>query len=147
MQRQPGGALHPNQSEIRMALNIHAVADAAVQITRAAPLFDRLADHLVAQLQDSCEPEDAAQQLAQRSDLRGLRERLDAFFPEFRRLYGSLLIKHLGPERAPQVIAALSDDSVQLYFRALQAMEGELQGALERLGERMVFAARAEARG
>lgn len=130
-----------------MALNIHAVADAAVQITRAAPLFDRLADHLVAQLRESYAQEDAEQALAQRADLGALREKLDAFFPEFRRLYGGLLVKHLGPERAPRVIAALNDESVQLYFRAVQSMEAELQRALERLGERMVFAARAEALG
>ena len=73
-----------------------------------------------------------------------LRERLDAFFPEFRQLYGGLLVKHIGPERLPEVLAALDDEAVQLYFRALQAMEPELVGGLQSLSKRMAVVALVE---
>jgi hypothetical protein len=118
---------------------MNLTAEAAVQVTRAAALFDRLAENLIEQLSARLlrrEP-DAEWRQAQ---LRQLRERLDAFFPEFRQLYGGLLIKHLGQESA-RVIAALQEESAQQYFRAVQAMQAELQGGLERLCDRMSLAA------
>jgi len=121
--------------------NIHATAEAAVQVTRAAPLFDRLADTLVARTGDRIQNRQESAGVSKHAELRALRERLDAFFPEFRLLYGSLLVKHLGTEQAPRVLAALEDDSVQRYFRALQDMQAELFGGLERLADRMALAA------
>jgi len=121
--------------------NIHATAEAAVQVTRAAPLFDRLADTLVARTGDRIQNRQESDGLSKHAELRALRERLDAFYPEFRMLYGTLLVKHLGTEQAPRVIAALEDDCVQRYFRALQDMQAELLGGLERLADRMALAA------
>jgi hypothetical protein len=118
--------------------NIVATAEAAVQVTRAAPLFDRLADTMVARVEDRL-PERHDESLRAQA-LRALRERLDAFYPEFRMLYGGLLVKHLGPEQAPRVLAALEDDSVQHYFRAVHEMQPELWGGLERLADRMALA-------
>ena len=118
---------------------LNLAAEAAVQVTRAAALFDRLADNLIEQLRERLERReiDPASRHAQ---LRQLRERLDGFFPEFRQLYGGLLVKHLGLESG-RVLAALQGEPAQLYFRAVQAMQGELQGALECLCDRMSLAA------
>jgi hypothetical protein len=127
-------------------INIHVTAEAAVQVTRAAPLFDRLADTLVARIRERLEGRWESDTGSTLAELRALRERLDAFFPEFRMLYGGLLVKHLGPEQAPHVIAALEEDSVQRYFRALQDMQAELLGGLERLADRMALAAQLGAR-
>jgi hypothetical protein len=119
--------------------DMNPTAEAAVQVTRAAALFDRLAENLIEQLSTRLQrrEQDADSLQAQ---LRQLRERLDAFFPEFRQLYGGLLVKHLGLESA-RVIAALQEESAQQYFRAVQAMQAELQGGLERLCDRMSLAA------
>jgi len=126
--------------------NIGASAEAAVQVTRAAPLFDRLADTLVARTSDRIRNRQQTDEVSKHAELRALRERLDAFFPEFRLLYGSLLVKHLGTEQAPRVLAALEDDCVQRYFRALSDMQAELLGGLERLADRMALAAQLSSR-
>ena len=86
-------------------------AAAAVRVTRAAALFDRLVATLLAHLdpaaQDPAAPEGPGAQDSGGGDQAELRERLDAFFPEFRQLYGSLLLKHIGPSWLPEVLEAL----------------------------------------
>lgn len=124
--------------------NIVATAEAAVQVTRAAPIFDRLAATMVARVEDRLQRREQNDESLRVQALRALRERLDAFYPEFRMLYGGLLVKHLGTEQAPQVLAALEDDSVQHYFRALHEMQSELWGGLERLADRMAMAVQME---
>lgn len=124
--------------------NIVATAEAAVQVTRAAPLFDRLADTMVARAEDRLQGREQHDEPLRAQALRALRERLDSFYPEFRMLYGGLLVKHLGTEEAPRVLAALEDDSVQHYFRALHEMQSELWGGLERLADRMAMAVQTE---
>ena len=124
--------------------NIVATAEAAVQVTRAAPLFDRLAETMVARVEDRLQRRSQNDESLRAQALRALRERLDAFYPEFRMMYGGLLVKHLGAEQAPQVLAALEDDSVQHYFRALHEMQYELWGGLERLADRMAMAVQME---
>src|SRR5262245_63508903 len=91
-----------------------AAAAAAVRVTRAAALFDRLIATLLAQPL----PSDASgSELAPAAQME-LRERLDAFFPEFRQLYGGLLVKHIGARCLPSVLAALDSEAVQIYFKA-----------------------------
>jgi len=114
-----------------------AAAAAAVRVTRAAALFDRLIATLLAQL----EPEAPAGQSSPPAGQAELRERLDAFFPEFRQLYGGLLVKHIGARCLPSVLAALDSEAVQIYFKALQAMEPELIGGLQSLTRRMAVVA------
>lgn len=128
-----------------MKANSHSAAE-AVQVTRAAPLFDRLADNLVSQVDANLTSHGAGAPPEKSSQLASLREQLDGFFPEFRQLYGGLLVKHIGEERAPVVLAALSDETIQVYFRALKAMEPELIGGLQSLHERMAFAAQSALR-
>jgi hypothetical protein len=105
-------------------------AGAAVQITRAAPMFDHLVEAVLAERTPEGKPAVAGG---------ALRERLDWFFPEFRELYFQLLREHLGADLT-RVLSALSDDSVQLYFRSLQSMQPELRERLQRLGQRMASA-------
>lgn len=125
--------------------NIVATAETAVQVTRAAPLFDRLADTMLARVEDRLQCREQNDESLRGQALRALRERLDAFYPEFRQLYGELLLEHLGAEQAPGVLAALEHDSVQHYFRALHEMQSELWGGLERLAERMALAVQMDA--
>jgi hypothetical protein len=113
-------------------------ARTAIQITRAAPLFDRLAEAVV----DHCASLDPAQRSAgqrQRgnADPDALRERLDWFFPQFRDLYFNLLRQHIGPD-LPAVLRAVNDESVQRYLRAREAMQPALLRGMQRLGREML---------
>jgi hypothetical protein len=121
-------------------------AAAAVRVTRAAALFDRLVATLLAHLEPAGQEPDMASQEGASLDPGAhaeLRERLDAFFPEFRQLYGSLLVKHIGARSLPSVLEVLHSEAVQVYFRALQAMEPELIGGLQQLTKRMAVVASA----
>jgi hypothetical protein len=111
----------------------------AIQITRAAPLFDRLAGAVLEHRATL-----ATQQRAGGSDCSGsephvLRERLDWFFPKFRDLYFNLLRQHVGSD-LPEVLAALNDEPIQRYLRALESMQPALLHCLEQLGQEMVSA-------
>jgi hypothetical protein len=110
-------------------------ARTAIQITRAAPLFDRLAEAVV-EHRSSLEASQRGQGSAAPPQLHVLRERLDWFFPQFRDLYLNLLRQHIGPD-LPAVLRALNDESVQRYLRALQAMQPALSHALQQLGREM----------
>jgi hypothetical protein len=121
-------------------------AATAVRVTRAAALFDRLVATLLAHLDADAQDPAAQVPAAQDAGAGGqaeLRERLDAFFPEFRQLYGSLLVKHIGAKWLPGVLEVLCSEAVQVYFRALQAMEPELIGGLQQLTKRMAVVASA----
>lgn len=126
--------------------DLQTTAATAVRVTRAAALFDRLVATLLAHV-DPAEQDPAATEAAAQDPSAGgqaeLRERLDAFFPEFRQLYGSLLVKHIGAQWLPGVLEVLRSDAVQVYFRALQAMEPELIGGLQKLTKRMAVVASA----
>jgi hypothetical protein len=123
-----------------MDADLDVSARAVVRITRVAPLFDRLAEGIIARLPY----EDDGDVALDADDLAAIREKIDGLFPEFRRLYLSLLRKHLGAE-LPVVLAALEHEAVQRYFKAMQSMENELILELNRLGQKMVCAAGVEA--
>jgi|SRR6185295_19792627 len=112
-------------------------AQTAIQITRAAPLFDRLA-HQVVEHRVSLELSQRGTPGGSRANVQvdALRERLDWFFPQFRDLYFNLLRQHIGPD-LPAVLRALNDESVQRYLRALEAMRPALLHALLQLGQQM----------
>jgi hypothetical protein len=114
-----------------MMTDIEMTSRTAVQITRAAPLFDHLVDTL---LQESTLPEHG--QASDQAMQSALREQLDGHFPEFRRLYFTLLRKHVGPS-LPLVLSALNDELVQRYFKALKAMEPDLMAGLQQLARKM----------
>jgi hypothetical protein len=117
----------------------HVCAQTAVQITRAAPLFDRLADAVVEHHSSLPTHRIADGAICSGSAQTTLRERLDWFFPKFRDLYFNLLQQHVGSELS-EVLTALSDETIQRYLRALESMQPALLHCLEQLGEEMVSA-------
>ena len=110
----------------------------AIQIVRAAPLFDRLVD-AVLEHRASRAPARGGPAGPEPGTLDRLRERLDWFFPKFRELYFDLLREQLGPE-LPLVLSALQDERVQRFFRALEAMRPALLRSMQQLGGEMTNA-------
>jgi hypothetical protein len=119
-----------------MMTDFDSAACAAVQITRAAPLFDQLVDVLLSHAALAGYSSNTADGAARQARLRATRERLDAYYSDFQTLYFDLLSKHLG-EQLPAVLDALSNDLVQAYLKAQKSMEHELIGDLQRLAEKM----------
>lgn len=111
-----------------------------VQLTRAAGIFDGLANALIAQMRRAMAVPLIARVEVER-ELTRLRARLDGFFPEYQQLFGGLLLGHIGPEHTASVLAALRNEVVQEYFRAVPRMDLELQGILVDLARRMSRAA------
>jgi hypothetical protein len=133
------GALSADRTRgaAKMKTDFDSAARAAVQITRAAPLFDQLVDVLLshaALAACASNPKDGA---AHQARLRATRDRLDAHYSEFQGLYFQLLRKYIG-ERLPAVLDALNNDLVQVYIKAQKSMEHELISELERLAEKML---------
>lgn len=115
---------------------------ALVQITRAAVMFDQIADGLIAGVRHAMGVPPSAD-LEVEQEFAFLRASLDRFLPEFRQLYGGLLVKHLGWEHVPQVLEALDAELAQRYLCAAQGIEAELQQHLGRLSQDMLLAAQA----
>ncbi|MEO8184160.1 MAG: hypothetical protein ABI895_35520 [Deltaproteobacteria bacterium] len=122
-----------------MTALVDVCPQAAIQITRAAPLFDRLAGAVVEHRASLATHQCAGGLVGTGSERDLLRERLDWFFPKFRDLYFNLLRQHVGSD-LPEVLAALSDETIQQYLRALEAMQPALLHCLEQLGQEMVSA-------
>lgn len=116
-------------------------AAAAVNLTRAAILFDGLANGLIDQVRRAMSVPGGAAHDIERELLR-LRARLDGLYPEYQQLFGGLLLEHIGREHVPSVLAALQAEPVQAYFRAAPRMNAELQALLIELARRMSRAAR-----
>ena len=113
----------------------------AVQLTRAATIFDGIANGLIAQVRRAAGvPERAAPAIEQ--ELGRLRAQLDELYPEYQQLFGGLLLDHIGREHAPSVLAALRAEPIQEYFRAVPRMDAELQSLLVELAQRMSRAVR-----
>jgi len=117
-------------------------ARSAVQVTRAAPHFDRLVDAVLAEWDSSGSPGSGRRAVNARVENQR-RERLDWFFPEFLDLYFGLLREYLGPDLM-RVLTALGDDWVQLYFRRMQAMQPDFVFRMQQLGCRMAASLRGE---
>jgi hypothetical protein len=112
----------------------------AVQLTRAATIFDGIANGLIAQVRRAAGvPELADPETEQ--ELARLRAQLDELYPEYQQLFGGLLLDHIGREHAPSVLAALHAEPIQEYFRAVPRMHAELQSLLVELAQRMSRAA------
>jgi len=117
-------------------------ARAAIQITRAAPLFDRLVDAVLEHRTSRATTRPAAATPLAQNDpaqLDALRERLDWFFPQFRDLYFELLREQLGADLSP-VLSAMKDERVQRFLRALDTMRPALLCSLQQLGREMTNA-------
>lgn len=118
-------------------------ARAAIQITRAAPLFDHLVDAVLEHYtsRTPTRPAAAGNVLAKNDPipLAALRERLDWFFPQFRDLYFELLREQLGRDLS-LVLGALQDERVQRFLRALETMRPALLRSMQQLGREMANA-------
>jgi len=103
-------------------------AQKAVRVTRGARIFDALVAALLWRVRKAMSVPDQADEETEAS-FRALRERLDAHFPEFRDIYGNLLVERLGAAHADGVLAHLETPPLQAYFRASAAIESELSAA------------------
>lgn len=103
-------------------------AQKAVRVTRAARIFDAMVSALLWRVRKAMSVPDRADEETEAS-FRALRERLDAHFPEFRDIYGQLLVDQLGEAHADGVLAHLEAPPLQAYFRASAAIEAELSVA------------------
>jgi hypothetical protein len=100
-----------------------------VELTRAASLFDRLANGIATMPHARADGSSADATV---------RERLDGLFPKFRALYGGLLVKHIGPDQVNDVLRALDNRAVRSYLVALEKMEPELIAGLQDLTREMI---------
>jgi hypothetical protein len=57
------------------------------------------------------------------------RGKLDAFFPEFRNMYGALLSESLGERHVDAVLAGLEAPALQAFFSASVQIDAELRTA------------------
>jgi hypothetical protein len=117
-------------------------ARAAIQITRAAPLFDRLVDAVLEHRTSRATTSPAAANPLAQADpaqLDALRERLDWFFPQFRDLYFELLREQFGTDLS-LVLGALKEERVQRFLRALDTMRPALLRGMQQLGREMTNA-------
>jgi hypothetical protein len=123
------------------ASSVESHAALAVQLTRAATVFDGIANGLINTLRHALGVPEKARADIERELLR-LRARLDGLYPEYQELFGGLLLEHIGPRHAASVLAALCSEPIQEYFRAAPRVDAELQALLVELGERMSRVAR-----
>jgi hypothetical protein len=113
-------------------------ADRAVRLSCASPTFGRIADDVVRQVRcvmgvpERAEPEVEL-------EFEGLRKSLDEFYPEFTRIYASLLEGHLG-DAASMVLASLESEDVQAYLRVARGIEGDVNALLKGYADRIVAA-------
>ena len=119
------------------ASNVHAQL---VQLTRAAHVFDDLANGLIQGLRIAMNvPQNAGADVEH--EFGHLREQLDEYFPEFQEIYGSTLVEHFGVNSTDRVLAALSGDAVQSYFRKCFEIDCDFVAALPQLADEMATVA------
>ena len=129
-------------------------AQMLVRLTHASHVFDRAVDALMTRVRSAMGVPPAVagsdsandpERTAVEQELAALRERLQAFLPEFEQLYGSLLIEELGASQLPALLEALGSERVQRYFQARIRAEPRRLRQLSRLGRSMQEALRGPA--
>jgi hypothetical protein len=125
---------------------LEALETRTVRACRAAPLFDRAADQLIASVRQAMGvPEQAEAEVEQ--EFAGLRATIVAqFLPEFRKFYTGLLLQQLGPA-ASVVLGALENEPVQAYLAAAEQIEVGVNAALRELTGAISAALSAPAQG
>ena len=99
-----------------------------VLVTRAATIFDSVVNSLLGRVRQAMGVPEVADE-ATEAQLRALRAKLDAFFPEFREMYGALLGESLGDRHVDAVLAGLEAPALQAFFRASVQIDAELRTA------------------
>ena len=107
----------------------------AVRLTHATKLFDATAEHLLWRLRVAMYIPSVADESTEREFLR-LREKLDDYFPEFRELFGGLLVERLGAHAA-DVLRGLAGEELQLYFQASDRIRRDVEAGLNELSRAM----------
>jgi hypothetical protein len=99
-----------------------------VLVTRAATIFDAVVNALLGRVRQAMSVPEVASE-ATEAQFRELREKLDAFFPEFRNMYGSLLSQSLGERHVDAVLAGLEAPALQAFFGVSVQIDAELRSA------------------
>jgi len=92
-----------------------------------AAAFDTLLERVLAELRAALAvPPDAVDDVVE-EEFRVVRQRLRRFRPRHEERCAQLLREHIAPADLPAVAAALQDEAVQAYFRAMRAVQEELR--------------------
>jgi hypothetical protein len=116
-----------------------------VRLSQAAPKFGRIADELILKLRRAMGVPDQAEADVE-EEFAALRSSLDEFYPEFVKVYGGLLLHHLGGD-ASVVVPALESEPIQAYLQAADGMEAELSVTLKSLASSIGAALGSQPRG
>ena len=111
-----------------------------MQITGPSDQFERMLDVMVLQIRQLLgvpQGADAEPDPLVEHEFAQLRQRLQAFRPEYESHYHAMFVKYLGTEALLASAAAISATPVQRYFAALKEMEPELVERLRELTQRM----------
>jgi hypothetical protein len=106
------------------------------QITRSAMIFDNLANLLVQRVRTAMRVPSSADAETEQQ-FRALREKLDAFFPNFQRRYARLLADHLRDDPS-RVVDGLRDAAIQRFFAASADIDRTMSVELQQLAGEMV---------
>lgn len=101
----------------------------AVRLTRAAPLFDSVADQLIISVRRAMGVPDQAEPEVE-GEFAALRETFNQqFLPEFSKMYATLLLQQLGSATSV-VLRALEGAPAQAYLGVAQQIEADVNTAL-----------------
>jgi len=110
---------------------LESLVSRTVRLSHVAPRFNAMADQLVLNLRRAMGVPDRAEDDVEQ-EFRALRGSLDAFFPEFERIYSELLLAYVG-RAAPVVLSRLENVDVQAYLRVADRIDAEIAQALQAL--------------
>src|SRR3569832_2372355 len=107
------------------------------QRSQALPLFERATDRLLLLLRVALGVLVLVVVVVVRVFV-AVRRQLEADYrPQFEALFSGLLVKHLGAEHLPAVLAALEHEAAQHYLRQAPAVDAALRAAQRRRHEAM----------
>jgi hypothetical protein len=96
----------------------------AVRVTGATKQFERMGDELIHTLRRAMQVPDAAEPEVEQ-EFAALRESLDAFQPEFTRIYGGMLSRCLGSS-ASVVLSSLESAPAQAYLEVADRIDADV---------------------
>jgi hypothetical protein len=96
----------------------------AVRLGGATPQFQRMADDLVRQVRRAMGVPDQAEPEVE-LEFAGLRQSLDAFYPEFTKIFADLLASYLG-HAGSVALTSLENEVVQAYVQVAEQIEDDV---------------------
>ncbi len=113
---------------------------AIAQLFRSDEKFSQMATKVVGQVRRNlCVPDHAEDDVE--AEFVALRQRLDAYYPEFCALVSSALLDQLGPERLQEMLCGLSTPAAQRYLEAAEPIQRELAQSVPALTQKLTAAA------